>query len=634
MSKVEELKAKLFSKNWKTHTEPREHFSHHKTGEVMDSWAGDSAIMDYGQKFFMKTSLFKKLFVFSAIFFTLAFIYASYMFFAGSNTVSNSNIDISILGNSFTAGGEELPLQIGITNRNALPLQLVDLVVEYPRSSSGDLTGETERIRQSLGTIPSGAVRNENIRVVLFGGQGSIRPIKVTLEYRVEGSNAIFVKEKLHEVNINSTPMNLTIKAPTSASANQEIQLNIKSALNSTKPVSRVLMRVDYPPGFQFVSAVPEPSSGNNVWSMGDLPPGSEREVKITGKMIDVFDGEEKTFKVWSGSQAKGSKSIIDVVFNSLDHTIGINRPFVEAGFFVNGIQKREYAIDSRSVVGGEIRWVNNSDTEINDLEIRAKISGNAINRKSVKPDRGFYESSTDTIVWNKNYLSEFSEVSPGESGSVTFYFSPNALLSGASGVTVNPSANLEISIAGRQEVLGFEPKEIKNQDVVSFKVVSDVGFTTKALYYSGPFANTGPIPPRVEKETTYTIVWSISNSANTVSKGKVRSSLPSWAKFVGPISPPGEDLSYNSSSKEITWNVGTIQKGAGVTSSSREAAFRIAISPSLSQLGTAPFMINEAVLTGHDDFANVDIRVSKQPLYTRLTNDPGFPVNGEIVVE
>jgi len=41
-------------------------------------------------------------------------------FFAGGNTVSNDNIDISILGNNFNSWWESLPLIVEITNKNNL----------------------------------------------------------------------------------------------------------------------------------------------------------------------------------------------------------------------------------------------------------------------------------------------------------------------------------------------------------------------------------------------------------------------------------------------------------------------------------------------------------------------------------
>ena len=75
-------------------------------------------------------TFFKRFFVFALGFAALAVLIVFITFFTGGNTVSNSNIEIRVLGNSFTAGGDELPLQIDIVNKNATPLELADLFVD------------------------------------------------------------------------------------------------------------------------------------------------------------------------------------------------------------------------------------------------------------------------------------------------------------------------------------------------------------------------------------------------------------------------------------------------------------------------------------------------------------------------
>ena len=634
LNRIEELKNKLFSKNYKTNIEHRDGFTHSRKLDVPDSWQKNENKTSLPEKFFMKTFAFKKFFIFSIVFFILALGYASYMFFVGSNTVSNNNIDISVVGNTFTAGGEELPLIIEITNKNNSSLELVDLIVEYPKSSSGDLSEDTERLRQSLGTIPAGGVQNDTVKVVLFGEQGSIRPIKISIEYRVEGSNAIFIKEKIFEVSINSTPVDISIDAPSEISPNQDIALGVKVTLNSTKTFPNMLLRVDYPIGFQFSSAKPAPSFGNNIWNLGDLPPGSVSKISISGKMLDVFDGEEKTFRVWSGSQSSADKSLIKVLFNSKEYTVFIKKPFIGVQLFVNGVYQKEYTTDSNSLIRAEVRYANNLETKVNDLEIRAKISGNAVNRKTINAERGFYNSLEDLITWDKNFQNKFKEVNPGDSGSVFFSFSPISLFSGSGGLLSSPLINIEVSITGKKPLEGNTTSELNNSESKTIKIISDVGFAAKALYYSGPFTNKGFIPPKAEKETTYTIVWTLSNTSNNISKGQVRSALPPWVSFVGPIFPATEDLTYNSSTKEIVWNTGNIPRGSGITGATREVAFQVVLTSSLSQIGTRPVLINDAVLTGYDDFANVDVRVNKTSLNTGLTNDPTFPIYGDRVVE
>src|SRR3989344_1946196 len=472
LNRIEELKGKLFSKNYQTKIEHRDRFSHTSKKDIPDTWENGKKVetdsVFYQDKFFMKTSIFKNFFIFSLIFFILTLLYASHVFFVGGNTVSNDNIDISILGNNFVAGGEELSLVVGITNRNSSALDLVNLVMEYPKSSesvNASLPLGTERNRFSLGTIPAGAVRNENLKVVLFGEQGSIRPIKISLEYRVEGSNSIFVKTKSYDVTISSTPLNISVDAPVTINPNQDITLNIKATLNSTYAVPKILLKLDYPIGFQFKSSIPAPSLGNSIWSLGDLTPGVERNISITGKMFDVVDGEEKSFHISSGSQSTKDKSMIGVVFNSLSYTVTVKKPFIEAKFFVNGVYQREYATNTKTPINGEIRWTNNLDTKVSDLEIRAKISGNAFNRKTINAQQGFYDSSTDIITWNKNSQNGFNEVNPGDSGSVNFSVSPLSLFSAAGGILPNPAININISISGKQLVTGYETVDLNNSD-------------------------------------------------------------------------------------------------------------------------------------------------------------------------
>jgi NAD(P)H-hydrate repair Nnr-like enzyme with NAD(P)H-hydrate epimerase domain len=328
-------------------------------------------------------------------------------------------------------------------------LELADLVMQYPSGGASDSASNIENFRESLGTIAPGTVVNENLKPILFGEQGSSRVITISLEYRVAGSNAIFVKNQPYTVTINSTPINLAIDAPTTISPNQAITLNIKATLNSTTAVPTTLVKVDYPIGFQFVSATPAPSFGNNVWNLGNLAPGAEHDISISGTMTGVFSGDQKTFNVSSGSQSSTDKSAIDVVFNSVQQVIAIQKPFVEADIVINGISGSQFTATSKTPISAQIHYINNLDTTINNLQIQAKISGNAFDPKTVNTAQGFFNSATSTINWDKNYESQLAQVNPGDSGALSFSFTPVSLFSATSGLLSSPSINIEVDVSG-----------------------------------------------------------------------------------------------------------------------------------------------------------------------------------------
>ena len=102
------------------------------------------------------TSFFRKFFYFALGFAALAIVIVAVTFFTGNNTVSNNNIAINVLGNSFTAGGADLPLQVEIVNKNSSDLQLSDLFVSYDKG--GDASGGSTHVNDlnTLGTIGGG----------------------------------------------------------------------------------------------------------------------------------------------------------------------------------------------------------------------------------------------------------------------------------------------------------------------------------------------------------------------------------------------------------------------------------------------------------------------------------------------
>jgi len=147
----------------------------------------------------------------------------------------------------------------------------------------------------------------------------------------------------------------------------------------------------------------------------------------------------------------------------------------------------------------------------------------------------------------------------------------------------------------------------------------SDISWST------GPFTNTGPLPPVAEKATTYTIHWSLVNSSNKIEGAEVRASIPLYVTFLNNIYPSGESVSFDSQSGEILWNIGSIPAGIGLTGPAKEVSFQVSLLPSVTQVGDAPTIISESVLRGLDTFTRVTLEDRTPSLSTILLQDPLF---------
>ena len=170
--------------------------------------------------------------------------------------------------------------------------------------------------------------------------------------------------------------------------------------------------------------------------------------------------------------------------------------------------------------------------------------------------------------------------------------------------------------------------------DSKKIKISSNPQLFAKALYYVGPFQNTGPVPPKVDRETTYTINWTITNPLNNLSNVQVSATLPPYVKWLGVVSPDKEKVDYKADTGLVTWNVGSISAGAGSVSSAREVSFQVTLVPGVEQIETVPKLTSGISLSGKDNFTLTTVSNSFSALDTLLSSDPYFKVDSDKVIQ
>jgi len=562
-----------------------------------------------------KNSIFKKFFIASIIFFFIAVGIALYMFYTGGASVSSENIDITVIGNAFTKGGEELPLQIEVTNRNKANLELSNLLISYPNGASDDPADVMRLPRINIGTIKPGETITKNIKVTLFGDERSDRNVNVSFEYHPEGSNAIFTKTKDYPVNISSAPLSLSIDAPDTSTSDQEITFTVKATLNTILPSTDTVLQLTYPNNFIYEGAVPEPVFGNSMWSLSGLTLTNPVSIVVKGRIIGE-DKDQQVFHVYAGTTKQSDKSTIDVVYNSLLHTVSITKPFLETNILVDETSSLGEKLNVR------ITWANNLSSMITDGEIIANVSGNVLDRMSIDPSDGFFDSLNNRIVWDKNSNSDLANIEPGAKGEVSFTMA--SLKDAPSGI-VDPQMAVDVSIKGREPSLGSTYTDINNFSKKVIKILSDFQIVSGATYKSGAF------PPKAEKETKYEITWTLRNSTNAISNAVARSVLPVYVKWVANTSSR-ENITYNEATREVVWNIGSVRSNIGGVDS-REGTFTVALTPSILQVGSTPQLMKEVYIVGTDAYTGTDVKNTYMSINTLLSGDPNFQNGFERVI-
>lgn len=562
--------------------------------------------------------------------------YLLYDYFDPFSSPSERNIEIAFDMPVGASPGIPVDIALRITNNNRVALEYANVTLMYPTGVRIGENPETDLKdeKKSFGVITAGETAEYRTKAIFLGEEESEKEVRAAIEFRFAGINSIFTKSASHPIRILAAPINLSISALKEVSGGQPMELSVSALSNTVIPLRDVLLRIDYPANFVYSDAEPKPDFGANIWRVGTLAPSGKFAVKIRG----VLSGSETDEKVFHASVGVGGDKTardIGTLYAKTQAAVEVSRPFIGIALSVNGKPVEDNTIvQFGSRVEALIDWRNNLPTRIENAQIEVKLSGAALNRSTVSAaDGGFYRSSDNTIIWDKRGNPTLGLLESGAEGVVNFYFQPLPSVAGGQSLQ-NPTIKAEVTVRGSRIAETGVPEEIKSVLVQNIRVASQAQFASRAVYYVGPFVNTGPIPPKVEQETTYTVIWSIVNTSNNLTNAQVRAVLPVYMKWYGSVSPSQENIMYNKNTNEIVWSPGNIPAGTGVEKPPREVAFQLVLTPSLSQMKTAPSLITQTVFTGTDAFTGTSLRQEKLDITTNLVTDPKADIGSDLVTQ
>ncbi|MDP3645746.1 MAG: hypothetical protein Q8R25_01530 [bacterium] len=557
----------------------------------------------------------------SIVFFVGTLLFFGYYFFFGPASISASpgNINIAIAGPPQVAGGQASELQIIVTNRNNVPLQSADLVVNFPKGtrSPTDFVTDEPVLRQSLGTIEPGGQRQGTIKAVFSGKEGDVATLKVEVEYRLQGSGSIYVASSDYTLSFSSSPLTVSVDGNTQTISDQPVQLTVAVQSNASAPIKDALLKADYPFGFKFTSASPAPKMGG-FWELGDLAPGAKRTIIINGTLSGEA-ADERIFNFTAGTRKSTAVSQIDTPFSDTPFHMTISQPFLGLTISVNKAISQNVIVAPGDNVTVGINWQNNLSTAVTDAVIVAKLSGLPIDGASVHTTDGFYRSSDGTLIWDKTTTNgELTNLTPGARGVVGFTFQMPANVDTSQ--LRSPYLDITVNAAGNRVSESGVPQNLQSTSRQKIALASDLQFVAQGLYYQSPFGSVGPMPPKAGTETTYAIVFTVNNTTNKVTGATVTAVLPPSVRYTGHSSPQLEDVTFNQSNNMMTWNLNTIDPGVGLNEvPPRQMAVEIGFTPSTSQIGQEPSLIQKITLSGTDDATKATITRRVSDVTTNL---------------
>jgi|CXWL01.1.fsa_nt_gi hypothetical protein len=579
-----------------------------------EHWKQESIVEKVVKKRMSTATLFL---LFAAGFFVIAGITTATVLILGGRSISTDNVSVVIEEGPVTvAGGKATSFSISVTNNNPLPITGGALSVLFPAGTveADDASVPLSNFSETLPSLAPGASAEFTVRAAFFGSENQKLSIPITVEYQTDNSNATFSKKTTYDFTISTSPVVLTAVSLSEVSSGQKVTVTVAVRSNAESDLENIAVRAEYPFGFSLTESVPEPVV-QGLFSVGTLRPGEEKEIRITG-VLTGQEGDQRVFRFSAGALKSPDSREFGVPYMVAQTEIQISKPFLAVGLSLNREESSTIVVSEGDSISGLLSWANSLSTPITDASISVTLSGEALDGESVDTTGGFYRSSTKTILFDKSTMNSLATLQPSDTGNGSFIFKTKT--GPAFTVLRQPTMNLSVSVSGKRIGAGRVPETVTSTLSRTIKVETDLSLLSRIVRTIGSIENTGPWPPKVDTETTYTVQLEAKNTVNTVANAKVAIQLPSFVRYTGSANPKGE-FSYVEGSRELLWTVGNMM--AGETAS---AEFQIAFLPSVSQKGTSPILVPEHSITGVDRFTQTTVGGQAQALSTQ-TSDPTY---------
>jgi hypothetical protein len=554
-----------------------------------------------------------------AIFLLVLGVTGLYMFL-GNNQISNENINVTISGPITVGGGETLPLEITLENKNTVSIEGAVLIVNLPpgTKTAGENPQDMLEERISVGSVGAGEVITLPLNAVIFGEENQERQVKATIEYRLIGSNGTFYKEsEPFNFKINSSPVVIRVNTLKKVSAGQEIEVELQVQSNASAPLKDILVQADYPNNFDFSRSEPNPMYRESAWLLDEIKPEETKKIKIYGVIVGQ-QAEEFQLKFSAGTPKPENQFEVGSILTVANADFIIEQPFINVGLSVNDTESEIVTTKIGSQTNVAVTVRNTLTDTLYDMAVEVKVAGNVLIRDRVNVQRGYYDSVKDVIRFDPSGDSDLSEVSPGESKTFTFTLNPGDQVNTPSfNLTANAYARRVSESQATEQLVGTAKTEVKFTSAVRIN---------RELGRNNSFVESGPFPPVADQATTYTVTLIAGAGGNDVTGATVATALPQYVSWQNQSAGDGT-VSFNPVSKEIVWSIGDIEAGKD-----KQIKFQVSILPSQTQIGSAPAILAASRFRATDRFTGDVVRADAAPLSTELSTEAGFEKDNGVI--
>ncbi len=499
--------------------------------------------------------------------------------------------------------GAPFEIDINLENNASKDLEDVAITLLLPEGAvATEESGDQRFVTKEIGPVTMGQTASVTIPIILYKTANTVYPFKATASYTFAGATgrAILNTEEKISITAKDPAIRLDIESPQQVLNNSAFAVKINYANESNYNFSNAAITLLLPANVRLTSAEPAPATSTQEWVIRDLPKGSGGAITLRL----VATGPDESF-----FEVKTRVSDNDNLVAEKTASIGMAQSPLALAIETEGRTSIAYP-------GQAVRYIvtyrNNTDVAMNDVIVKARLTGTMLNLPTLRTN-GFFNSSNNTITWNAASIPDLRVVRPGSAGSVEF----EAPLKEQYPIRRLSDKNFTIVVDAdiSSPTIPYYVASDKTTAVArhEIKVGGRLGLLRRAAVKdSSGFDNKGPVPLRVNVPTQATIRWILTNYSTDMRTVTLKASTQAGVRLTGKIkSNVASAPVWNERTGEISWTIDRIPATKGVIGAPVEASFQIEAIPNITQINQPMPLISEITLVAIDDFTNTELRAA-----------------------
>jgi hypothetical protein len=515
--------------------------------------------------------------------------------------------------------GESFDLGVVVYNNSDKTIKDVNLFILIPEGFVFLENDPNQKmIKVNIGDIAPSAFHKENFKIIAFSDTLTVKKINAEVDYKVEDSKITFQGLASTDLNIGQLSFDVFIVSPDKVFSSENFKMTINYQNRSKENLGDLFLKIDYPATFKFINANPKPTSESNLWLLSNIDVNQKGQIEIIGSLTGQ-EGQNSNFKINILKNVSGKKYTLV----SKDYNIALSKPDLALNILLNN--DYDYIASPGEYLNYTFQYKNNLNVPLENVVLKANFIGEMFDFEKAKTD-GYFDSLTNTFIWNAASFPPLKYLNPGESGNIFLRINLKDKFPISNGNDKNFVLKVKATIESLTIPPGVTSEKIITFSEIENKVRGQVSVDAFGLYRdaSWKILNKGPYPPRVNQLTQYSIHWRIKNYANDISNIKISGFILPGTNYTG-IFKSNIDVKpeYNKDSGLFSVSIPFIPANRGVINEPIEIVFQVENTPSINQVGDDIVLLSQTKFEAKNEFTGENINFSLPEIKTNLPNDP-----------